>query len=135
MRSTRYTDFSLAACYPPRAPDVVDVSRLSRVLPTWPSASGTASDSIGRDRSAAVDQYCSIPLGAAHLRVTSAQTEHCSSFTKRTGFCISCSANLNSMEDEEIWQENPQSIRDAEWDRISSGFTNVRIEFSTRTVC
>ncbi|KAI0731984.1 hypothetical protein C8Q72DRAFT_969646 [Fomitopsis betulina] len=28
------------------------------------------------------------------------------------------------MDDEDIWQENPQSVRDVEWDRISSGFTN-----------
>ncbi|KZT73845.1 hypothetical protein DAEQUDRAFT_702818 [Daedalea quercina L-15889] len=29
------------------------------------------------------------------------------------------------MEDEDIWQENPQSVQDAEWEKISSGFTNA----------
>ncbi|TFY69541.1 hypothetical protein EVJ58_g330 [Rhodofomes roseus] len=29
------------------------------------------------------------------------------------------------MEDEEIWQEGPQSVQDAEWAKLSSGFTNA----------
>ncbi|KAH9936248.1 uncharacterized protein B0H18DRAFT_1113669 [Fomitopsis serialis] len=29
------------------------------------------------------------------------------------------------MDDEDIWQENPQFVRDAEWDKLSSGFTNA----------
>lgn len=40
------------------------------------------------------------------------------------------------MDDEDIWQENPQSVRDVEWDRISSGFTNVRMKsHHFRNIC
>ena len=37
------------------------------------------------------------------------------------------------MDEEDIWQENPQAVRDAEWERISSGFTNVRTEYPPLT--